>query len=268
MEAQRTPRRDVNNAVYGELGERWYTAKDDPVALLRAQARTHNPWILRELSLQGGGLPCKVLDVGCGAGFLANALAAAGHDVHALDASAEALAVAAEHDETGRVNWIVGDALSLPLPEAGFDAVFAMDFLEHVEDPSRVVAEASRVLAPHGRFFFHTFNRSFLSWLVVIKGVEWFVKNVPRDMHLLRLFVRPDELREMCAAHGMQVESLRRFDPKPWSRAFARMLWTGTVGDDFEFDFATHATHATHATYATYVTYVTMGYTGVARKRA
>ena len=50
------------------------------------------------------------------------------------------------------------------------------------------------MLAPGGRFFFHTFNRTWLAWLIVIKGVGWFVRNTPRDLHVLRLFVKPSEL--------------------------------------------------------------------------
>ena len=112
-----------------------------------------------------------------------------------------------------------------------------MDFLEHVEDPARVVAEASRVLRPGGLLFFHTFNRNVLAWLVVIKGVEWFVKNTPSDMHVLRLFVKPDELRGMCRAHGLDVRELHGSAPVVFSRAFWTMLATGCVPGDFRFEF-------------------------------
>ena len=110
-----------------------------------------------------------------------------------------------------------------------------MDFLEHVEDPATVVAEASRVLRPGGLFFFHTFNRNPLAWLVVIKGVEWFVKNTPRDMHVLRLFVKPAELRAMCATSGLEVRELLGSAPAVLSRAFWAMLATGSVRADFRF---------------------------------
>ena len=112
-----------------------------------------------------------------------------------------------------------------------------MDFLEHVEEPARVVAEAARVVRSGGCFFFHTFNRNLLSWLVVIKGVEWFVKNVPRDLHVLRLFVKPGELRSMCAASGWDVEQIRGSAPVVLSPAFARMVLSGRVSPDFRFQF-------------------------------
>jgi 2-polyprenyl-6-hydroxyphenyl methylase/3-demethylubiquinone-9 3-methyltransferase len=252
MDTPATARCGVNNEVYAQLGERWYLAKDDPVALLRAQARARNPWVREQLSRSfGEGRPSRVLDVGCGAGLLANDLARAGHQVIGLDASHEALAVAAHHDVTGRVRWHTGDASALAFPAADFNAVCAMDFLEHVEEPERVVIEVARVLLPGELFFFHTFNRNWLSWLVVIKGVEWFVRNTPKDLHLLRLFIRPAELDGMCARHGLSMQELRGFNPKPWSRPFFRMLTTREVSDDLEFEFSRSTR---------------VGYTGVARK--
>jgi 2-polyprenyl-6-hydroxyphenyl methylase/3-demethylubiquinone-9 3-methyltransferase len=244
------PRR-VDNEIYDRLGERWYAADDDPVALLRAEARHRNPWIASHLDAAYGGRACRILDVGCGAGFLANDLAARDHDVTGLDAAADALAVAGAHADRLRApTYVRGDALSLPWPDGEFEAVCAMDLLEHVEDPARLVAEAARVLAPGGMFFFHTFNRTWLAWLIVIHGVRWFVRNTPRDMHVLRLFVTPDELRQMCAANGLEIVELRGTRPRV-NGAFLRMLATRRVRDvSFRFTRS-----------------LRLGYTGVARKR-
>ncbi|HEX3769836.1 MAG TPA: bifunctional 2-polyprenyl-6-hydroxyphenol methylase/3-demethylubiquinol 3-O-methyltransferase UbiG [Polyangiaceae bacterium] len=243
--------RPVNNDLYDTLGDRWYDANDDPVALLRAESRLRNPWV--DATIQAHlGPRARVLDIGCGGGFLSNALARAGHAVTGLDASADSLAVAARRDETGSVRYERGDALALPYEPGSFDAVCAMDFLEHVEAPARAVAEAARVLRPGGLFFFHTFNRNPLAWLVVIKGVEWLVKNTPPDMHVLRLFVKPSELRAMCEENELVVSGLHGSAPVFWSRAFWTMVTTGTVPPDFRFAF---------------VKSTAIAYTGVARKR-
>jgi 2-polyprenyl-6-hydroxyphenyl methylase/3-demethylubiquinone-9 3-methyltransferase len=244
-----TPR--VDNAVYARLGDRWYDAQDDPIALLRAEARLRNPWIARriEAAFPGGG---RVLDVGCGAGFLANDLAARGHRVTGVDAAREALEVAARRDRTSSVTYVAGDALALPFESGTFDAACAMDLLEHVEQPFRVVGEIARVLRPSGLFFFHTFNRNALSWLVVIKGVEWFVRNTPRGMHVLRLFLKPEEMRAMCAACGLEVLEMLGSRP-PFDAALLEMLASGVVPPRLQLVFTSS---------------LTLGYTGVARRAA
>jgi 2-polyprenyl-6-hydroxyphenyl methylase/3-demethylubiquinone-9 3-methyltransferase len=224
--------RAVNNAWYAPLGARWYDADDTPIALLRAEARHRNPWIVAEL----GARPLRVLDLGCGGGFLSNHLAAHGHHVVGLDATTESLVVARARDATGTVCYLRGDARALPLRDGSVDVVCAMDLIEHVDDPERLIAEAARVLAPGGRLFFHTFNRTWLAHLIVIKGVELFVRNTPKDLHVLRLFVTPDELAAMCRRHALAIAELRGSRPC-FTRAMWRMLATGRVGDDFAFTF-------------------------------
>src|SRR5204863_3587753 len=114
----------------------------------------------------------------------------------------------------------------------------------------RVIAEASRVLVPGGLFVFHTFNRTWQAKLIIIKGVEWFVRNAPKDLHVSRLFVTPDELRGMCHAHGLDNPEIRGSRPR-FRWPLWRMLLTGRVGDDFAF-ITTPS--------------VKLGYTGFARR--
>jgi 2-polyprenyl-6-hydroxyphenyl methylase / 3-demethylubiquinone-9 3-methyltransferase len=227
----------VNNAVYETLGERWYGAEDDPIALLRAESRLRNPWVAAEMARAFGQHSGQVLDLGCGGGFLSNHLGSLGHRVTGLDASRDALAVASRYDRTGRVRYQQGDALMLPFGNASFDAVCAMDFLEHVESPDRVIAEAARVLKPSGLFFFHTFNRNLLAWLIVIKGVEWFVRNTPRNLHVLRLFSKPAEIRASCERHGLVGVEMRGVRPR-LGVPFWKILFTGRVSPKFSFKFS------------------------------
>jgi 2-polyprenyl-6-hydroxyphenyl methylase/3-demethylubiquinone-9 3-methyltransferase len=231
------PGSPVNNEIYAELGDLWYTSEDSPVALLRAESKLLNPWVVAEMTAKLGERRCRILDVGCGAGFLSNHLGALGHDVTGLDLSDDALAVAARHDPRHTVRYQRGDALKLPFEDASFDVVCAMDFLEHVESPEHAIAEAARVLRPSGLFFFHTFNRNFLAWLVIIKGVEWFVRNTPPRLHVLRLFLKPKEVGAMCRAHGLGDVELRGIRPRV-GRSFWRMLATGTVPTGFGFKFS------------------------------
>lgn len=236
----------VNNAFYDDLGERWLHAQDDPVALLRAEGVAKQAWVLEQLRKRTGGSsgipegrgtpgssPLKILDVGCGAGFLARALRAEGHDVHALDESLPSLRVSQGEDAS--VRYARGDALKLPYRGGVFDAVTSMDFLEHVEDPAGAIREAARVLRPGGLFFFHTFNRNPLAWLIIIKSVEWFVRNTPEHMHVLRLFIKPRELAGFCRAAGMDPFAWTGVCPDFLRGAFWKMLATRAVPRDFRF---------------------------------
>jgi 2-polyprenyl-6-hydroxyphenyl methylase / 3-demethylubiquinone-9 3-methyltransferase len=227
---------EVNNDIYDQLGERWYTARDDPIALLRAESRVRNPWIAGGIRQAFPSGEVKVLDIGCGGGFLSNYLARAGFTVTGLDVAAGSLTIAQRHDATGRARYVRGDAYRLPYNDGAFQAACAMDFLEHVDEPGRALTEASRILQPRGLFFFATFNRNFISWLFGIKGVEWFVKNTPPRLHELGHFIKPAELRTMCEESGLHINELRGFAPR-FNRAFWRLLATGVVGDDFTFQF-------------------------------
>jgi 2-polyprenyl-6-hydroxyphenyl methylase/3-demethylubiquinone-9 3-methyltransferase len=231
----------VNNDFYEKLGERWYTADDDPVALLRAESKLKVPWILKTLSLNKSdtGAPRRILDIGCGAGFLSNALAAQDPrlEVEGIDLSADSLSVARSRDSTRRVKYAQMDASALQFADHSFDVVCAMDFLEHVDEPGRVIGEIARILRPGGMFFFHTFNRNWLSTLIVIKGVEWFVRNTPKDMHVSHLFIKPRELEDFCREFGLEVVELRGVAPKFFSLAFLRMLLTRKVPRAFRFVF-------------------------------
>lgn len=275
----------VNNSFYETLGERWIHAQDDPVALLRAEGVVKQAWVADVLRrydvlpraaiapghsyrpdgvlLRGpasaaprtGDAPPRILDVGCGAGFLARDLRARGYEVHALDASFESLQVSrgAATPRQRNVAYARGDALRLPYRDASLDVVTCMDFLEHVEDPAACVREAARVLRPGGLFFFHTFNRNVWAWLVIIKGVEWFVRNTPAHMHVLRLFITPRELADHCRAAGLDPREWTGVRPDFRRAAFWKMLRTRVVPEDFAFVLTPS---------------LRLSYLGVARKRA
>jgi len=236
--------KNINNAFYEELGDQWLTATDHPIALLRAENRLRNPWIASKLPSS-----CKILDMGCGAGFLTRELSNLGHQVVGVDLSEESLKIARKLDP--KTTYLRADVTAVPLESKSFDAVSAMDLLEHVENPTAVIQEASRLLKPGGLFFFHTFNRTFLSWLIVIKGVEWCVKNAPPDMHIHRLFIKPAELQKICEDLGLKQEEIKGLNVKVLSKAFWQMVLKRTVPDDLEFVFTDS---------------LKVGYSGFARK--
>jgi len=222
----------INNEFYHELGDKWFEASNHPVALLRAENRLRNPWIMSHLKAKQ-----KIVDLGCGAGFLTNALAKEGHFVTGVDLSKGSLEIAQKYDSTKSVTYLEADATSSTLPSHSFDVVCAMDLLEHVTEPQKVVQEAARLLKNGGLFFFHTFNRTFLSWLLVIKGVDWFVKNAPPNMHVYHLFIKPEELSDWCKACSLSVQEMKGVGLS-WNRfATWKMAFTREIPENLEFRF-------------------------------
>jgi 2-polyprenyl-6-hydroxyphenyl methylase/3-demethylubiquinone-9 3-methyltransferase len=222
----------INNDIYDTYGSRWYTAFDDPVALLRAESKVKTPWITTHLKKQKAS---TVLDVGCGGGFLSNALAKENFSVTGIDLSAPSLEVARAFDHTQSVQYVRGNAYDLPFSESTFDAVTCMDFLEHIDCPEQVIRECARVLKPGGLFFFHTFNRNPVSWFVVIKLVEWLVKNTPPRMHVANLFIKPQELTTLCARNGLTVREMTGIRPV-FSTIPIQNIFSGVIPESMRFE--------------------------------
>jgi 2-polyprenyl-6-hydroxyphenyl methylase/3-demethylubiquinone-9 3-methyltransferase len=224
----------VDNDYYNHLGNDWYDADDDPIAVLRVEQQAKNPWVERVINENFTSKDLAIADIGCGAGFLTNYLASRYKSIYGLDASESSLEVAKSKDSTSKVNYVVGDAYKLPYKTASMDVVCAMDFLEHVERPEDVVAECSRILKPGGLFFFHTFNRNFLSWLIVIKFMEWFVPNTPKNLHVLHLFIKPSELKTMMLLNMLSTQKIVGIGPR-FNWGFLKSIFARKVTPGFSF---------------------------------
>jgi 2-polyprenyl-6-hydroxyphenyl methylase/3-demethylubiquinone-9 3-methyltransferase len=227
-------KKKVDNSIYEQYGERWYSAHDDPVALLRAETKAKLPWVLARIDRHFGRREIELLDVGCGGGFLSNPLAMAGMRVTGVDLSRDSLRTAQRHDHSRRVRYFLGDAYHLPFRSSSFEAVAAMDLLEHVEDPLAVIRECARVLKPGGIFFFHTFNRNWLSGFLVIKCVEWLVRNTPKHLHVLRLFVTPEEMDSYCRTCRLEPREMVGLRPN-WRSVSWRDILRRTVPESMSF---------------------------------
>lgn len=227
----------INNDFYEDLNSLWYKGGEDhPIALLRAENRVRSPWVAKMIEKKGKP-SSKILDVGCGAGLLSNFLALLGHRVEGIDLSSKSLKVAKERDVTKSVNYRIGNAMEMPFDDASFDVVCAMDLLEHVDEPAKVIAESARILKPGGLFFFHTFNRNLLSRLMIIKAVEWFIPKTPKNMHVYDLFIKPQELENMCQKSGFIKPQFVGLRPDLLSKGVWRMVLKQRVESDFTFKF-------------------------------
>jgi 2-polyprenyl-6-hydroxyphenyl methylase/3-demethylubiquinone-9 3-methyltransferase len=222
----------INNEFYGDLGEKWYSAEGDAIALLRYENAAKLPWVLAKIA--GSHAPgARVLDLGCGGGFLTMGLAARGYACTGLDVSEGVIREAQSRDSL--CQWTVAPCERTPFADASFDVVCAMDVLEHVQDFRVAIREALRVLRPDGTLCVHTFNRTWLAWLIAERGVEWFIRGTPKHLHDWQLFVKPSELEHELALHGFGLTECRGIGPKILSRAFAQLLLTRRVPQNFRF---------------------------------
>ncbi len=226
----------VNNSFYGDLGDRWYDDSDHPVALLRAETQNKLGYVCNVLNNASLPANAEILDIGCGAGFISNPLANQNYRVTGLDIAEGAIKTAEKFsDPTKKSHYVTGDAYQLPFADKSFDVVMMLDFLEHIDDMPRALGEAARVLRDGGIFIFHTFNKTWLAYLLVIRAVEIFSRGCPEHMHVYHLFRDPKEVAAACKNLGMIVQDTVGVRPKVESVAFWKSLVTRRLAKGFSF---------------------------------
>lgn len=144
------------------------------------------------------------LDLGCGAGFMSEALARRGAHVIGVDPNGAVLEVARKHAASQglAISYHEGVGEAIPLPNASVQRVICVDVLEHVRDVGKVITEIRRVLSPGGLFFFDTINRNMLARFMVVMLTEDVLRMIPRGAHDPAKFIRPDEMKALLRHNG------------------------------------------------------------------
>ncbi|MYZ52550.1 bifunctional 2-polyprenyl-6-hydroxyphenol methylase/3-demethylubiquinol 3-O-methyltransferase UbiG [Malikia spinosa] len=207
-------------AKFSELAHHWW----DPESEFRPLHQI-NPlrldWIAKQATLAAGQ---QVLDVGCGGGILAEAMARQGAEVLGIDLATKSLKVAQLHAlESGLSNIsyreVAVEALAAERP-ASFDVVTCMEMLEHVPDPASVVKACAELVKPGGWVFFSTLNRNPKSFLFAIVGAEYVLKLLPRGTHEFAKFIKPSELASYCRAAGLDLQGTRGMEYNPLTKRY------------------------------------------------
>jgi 2-polyprenyl-6-hydroxyphenyl methylase / 3-demethylubiquinone-9 3-methyltransferase len=224
--------RSVDNDVYDRLGGSWW----DEASLLNLLHGSVTPGrfaYFREVLARhfGAGVAgLRVLDIGCGGGFLAEEFAALGCRVTGVDPSPVSVGAARAH-AAGRdlhIDYRVGFGEELPFPDAAFGVACCCDVLEHVSDLDRVVSETARVLRPGGLYLFDTVNRTLKSKLLAVKVMQqWPLTRLTEvAVHDWDMFITPAELAGTLERHGLapgEVAGLgARARPLAVLRSYAR----------------------------------------------
>ena len=207
-------------AKFSELAHRWW----DPESEFRPLHQI-NPlrlaWIDARASLAGK----RVVDVGCGGGILADAMARKGAQVLGIDLASKALKVAQLHAMeagTPSVTYREVAAEVLATEEPGqFDAVTCMEMLEHVPDPASVVQACAQMVKPGGWVFFSTLNRNAKAFLFAIVGAEYLLKMLAKGTHEYARFILPSELAQWCRHAGLEIDAMCGMTYNPLTKHYS-----------------------------------------------
>jgi 2-polyprenyl-6-hydroxyphenyl methylase/3-demethylubiquinone-9 3-methyltransferase len=220
---------------FSQLAHRWW----DPGSEFKP-LHDINPLRLGYIDGIAGLRGRRVLDVGCGGGILAEAMAARGARVTGIDLADKPLKVAQLHLlESGlevEYRLIAPEALAREAP-ASFDIVTCMELLEHVPDPAATVQACADLARPASHVFFSTINRNLKSYLLAVVGAEYVLKLLPRGTHDYAKFIKPSELAGMCRRAGLEVSRITGMTYNPFTKVYS-------LGIDTDVNYILHATKA------------------------
>lgn len=152
----------------------------------------------------------EVLDIGCGGGLVCEPLARMGASVTGADVSDETVGTARAHAEAMGLDITYRRATveDLAAQEQRFDAVLALEVVEHVADVGLFLRSARTLVSDDGAFVFSTLNRTGRAFALAIFGAEYLLRWVPRGTHDWRKFLTPTEMKERLAAAGFGVQDI------------------------------------------------------------
>lgn len=164
----------------------------------------------------------RILDIGCGGGILTEALAGRGATMTGADMASEAIAVAKTHAKAAKlaIDYRVADIETVAESGQTFDAVIAMEIVEHVADLAVFIGAAARCVRPGGALALSTLNRTARSFLLGIIAAEYVLRLVPKGTHDWKKFVRPSELARHLRAAGMTLDDMQGIAVDPFAGSF------------------------------------------------
>ena len=189
---------------FSELAHQWWDKTSQFKPLHDINPLRLN-YIDKAISLNGK----TVLDVGCGGGILSESMAEKGAKVTGIDLGEKALKVAQLHSlESGVAvdyKFISAEELAENSP-ASFDVVTCLEMLEHVPNPTSVVAACAKLVKPGGHVFFSTINRNPKAYLFAVIGAEYVLNMLPRGTHDYAKFIKPSELASFVRGANLSLQ--------------------------------------------------------------
>lgn len=204
-------------AKFDALAQQWWD-KDGPMQPLHQINPLRLQFIQQYCTLANQ----DILDVGCGAGLLSEALAAQEAIVTGIDLSEQAITVAKQHAAVSElsINYQISDVATLTRQEQQYAIITCMEMLEHVPEPDNIIKSCSELLKPGGYLFLSTLNRNLKSYLMSIIGAEYVLRMLPIGTHDYQQFIKPSELERMCRHAQLQRVSIQGLTYKPLQQSF------------------------------------------------
>lgn len=205
-------------AKFRALASRWW----DPDSELKT-LHDINPLRVEYIDNRAKLAGKRVLDIGCGGGILAEAMAQHGAVVTGMDMAEDALNVAKLHLlESGiKVDYLLGTAEQFAAQHpASFDIVTCMELLEHVPDPASVIRACATLVEPGGQVFLSTLNRNPKAYLLAVIGAEYVLNMLPRGTHDYARFIRPSEIEAWARHAGLTLRDLAGMTYNPLTRRY------------------------------------------------
>lgn len=218
---------------FGDLAHHWWDPNSEFKPL-----HDINPlrldWIDQAIGLAGK----RILDVGCGGGLLSEGMAVRGATVTGIDLSEKPLGVAKLHllESGQKVDYrkISVEQLADEMPGA-FDAVTCLEMLEHVPNPSSVIAACARLVKPGGQVFMSTLNRNPKSYLLAVIGAEYVMQMLPKGTHDYAKFIKPSELARWAKQSGLEPDEVVGMSYNPLNKVYS-------LGPDASVNYLMRAT--------------------------
>ncbi len=199
----------IEVARFDALASEWWDA-NGPMRPLHRMNPARIAWVAERARTRHEDTMVRLLDVGCGAGVAAEALARRGFDVLGLDAAGAAIQAAREHarGQNLPLAYRIGVAEDLLAEGARFPLITALEVIEHVPDPAAFLTTLAALLEPGGMLFLSTLNRTPQSFLAAKVAAEYLLRWLPVGTHDWRRFITPSELDAMLRQTGLRMTDL------------------------------------------------------------
>lgn len=203
---------------FTKLADTWWEP-NGPLYTLHAINPLRVQWINHQVDLSGKNL----LDIGCGAGILTEALAPFAGTLTGIDQSQACIQAAQQHAEQHhhKITYLhtTAEVMANAHPQQ-FEVITCLECLEHVPDPKKILNACATLLKPGGDLFLSTLNRNLKAYLTAIVAAEYILKMIPKGTHQYQSFIKPSELVTWASEFAFKPIAIKGIGYQPLTKQF------------------------------------------------